>query len=304
MLRIIAVDRTDQGVYVCRATNDAGTRETTAELIVTPQTLPAFRNRESEVNTVEGGDSVLICDPDADPSIQYRWIKDGVSLRTGSKYTLQGNRMIVRNVVHGDEGRYECYPENTVGFSRNVVTLHVLRSRGGIRIRDGDRFVEEAVRQARNQVNAAVNQTLTGLFDRSREHTVQDLISIFRYPSADTLELARAEEIFEQTLELIYRHVKEGHQYNVTGHDNSYKEIVSPGHLELIANMSGCLANIRITRCSNMCYHKRYRSMDGACNNLEGRERQTWGASVIAFDRLLPPIYENGFNAPVGNDIN
>ena len=78
---------------------------------------------------------------------------------------------------------------------------------------------------------------------------------------------------------------------------SSYKEILSPGHLELIANMSGCFANPRIIRCSEMCYHKRFRSMDGLCNNLH---HPTWGASVIALQRMLPPIYENGFNTPVG----
>jgi len=53
------------------------------------------------------------------------------------------------------------------------------------------------------------------LFDRNRQHTVQDLIAIFRYPSAEALELVRAEEIFEQTLEIVYRHVRDGHEYDL-----------------------------------------------------------------------------------------
>jgi hypothetical protein len=30
------------------------------------------------------------------------------------------------------------------------------------------------------------------------------MLAIFRYPSADALEIARAEEIFEQTLQIIH----------------------------------------------------------------------------------------------------
>ena len=77
----------------------------------------------------------------------------------------------------------------------------------------------------------------------------------------------------------------------------SFREVISPGHLRLIANMSGCFANPRITTCSNMCYHRKYRSMDGTCNNFQ---KPLLGASVIPLKRLLTPIYENGFNTPVG----
>jgi hypothetical protein len=41
--------------------------------------------------------------------------------------------------------------------------------------------VSNAIAEARSRVNAAVNNTLTQLFDRSRHHTVSDLIAAFRY---------------------------------------------------------------------------------------------------------------------------
>lgn len=46
-----------------------------------------------------------------------------------------------------------------------------------------------------------------------------------------------------------------------------------------------------------MCYHGRYRSLDGTCNNLG---HPTWGSSYTGFRRILQPIYENGFSSPVG----
>ena len=80
----------------------------------------------------------------------------------------------------------------------------------------GHSFVNPAIQQATNQVDSAINQTIKNLFSKNRTHSVQDLITIFRYPSADALQLARAEEIFEQTLEIIRRHVNDGHKYNLT----------------------------------------------------------------------------------------
>lgn len=77
----------------------------------------------------------------------------------------------------------------------------------------------------------------------------------------------------------------------------SYQELVSPSHIHMIANMSGCLRRTHAADCSDICFHRRYRTMDGTCNNLQN---PTWGAANTAFNRLLPAIYENGFNAPVG----
>lgn len=56
----------------------------------------------------------------------------------------------------------------------------------------------------------------------------------------------------------------------------------------------------RISRnCSDMCFHSKYRSIDGTCNNLQ---HPTWGASLTEFRRILKPIYEDGFTKPIGWD--
>lgn len=47
--------------------------------------------------------------------------------------------------------------------------------------------------------------------------------------------------------------------------------------------------------------NKNFRTYDGQCNN---EIHTMWGASETHFRRLLPPIYENGFNMPVGWDPN
>lgn len=296
LLQIRYAEDKDRGVYTCRAINDVATIEASANLNVIPQSTPLAASRESTVDTYTGSDIILHCTADGEPSPQFRWIRDGNFIQNSQKFSLQGNRLIIRNVLRSDQGNYECYAENTVGFARNTVSLRVHKEEGSY---PGNQFVQQAIDQARRQVNTAINQTMAHLFNKDKKHSVQDMLAIFRYPSADALEIARAEEIFERTLMIIHEQVKEGHEYDLQDSAaESYTDIISPGHLTLIANMSGCLSIPRdILNCNNMCYHRKYRTMDGTCNNLQ---HPTWGSSVTGFRRLLDPIYENGFNTPVG----
>jgi len=78
----------------------------------------------------------------------------------------------------------------------------------------------------------------------------------------------------------------------------TYENVLSGAQLQLVANASGCLNHRVEPDCSNMCFHKKYRTIDGTCNNLQ---KPLLGSSLAAFKRLLPPAYENGFNLPVGN---
>ncbi|CDW54501.1 animal hem peroxidase family protein; animal haem peroxidase family protein [Trichuris trichiura] len=48
----------------------------------------------------------------------------------------------------------------------------------------------------------------------------------------------------------------------------------------------------------NLCFHALYRTMDGTCNNLRN---PLWGAAGTAFQRILPPVYEDGIGSPVSS---
>ena len=70
--------------------------------------------------------------------------------------------------------------------------------------------------------------------------------------------------------------------------------------MELIGNLSGCeshRAQREVNCTADLCFHSKYRSIDGTCNNLAN---PLWGASLTAFRRLLPAQYEDGFNQPIG----
>ena len=92
--------------------------------------------------------------------------------------------------------------------------------------------------------------------------------------------------------------MEKGKMLNISEISYNYFDLVSPTYLEMIANLSGCTQHRRTVNCTqNLCYHKKYRTIDGTCNNLDN---PMWGASLTAFRRLLRPVYENGFNTPVG----
>ncbi|KAF5926247.1 hypothetical protein HPG69_011374 [Diceros bicornis minor] len=131
-----------------------------------------------------------------------------------------------------------------------------------------------------------------------KPRTCSDPLAQFRYPDDPfTVETARAGEIFEHTLQLIQEHLKQGLAVDLEGREFRYNDLMSPRYLSLIANLSGCTAHRHVPNCSDLCFHGRYRTQDGTCNNLQ---RPTWGASPTAFERILKPACENGFNSPRG----
>ena len=98
-------------------------------------------------------------------------------------------------------------------------------------------------------------------------------------------------------MELVEAKVKEGGHYNLSTF--SAAKLISPANLELIGNLSGCEALRREADCEDICFHAKYRSVDGSCNN---HVHTLWGASLTPLRRILEPEYENGFNTPIGFD--
>ncbi len=230
---------------------------------------------------------------------------------------------MVKNVTEEDEGMYECVADNgrerrtaSARFSvRSPREADRRSSRTGSyetgssyepgRPSPGDDFVLVALEEATHEVDKALNATVERLFSGGQKSitnsTPSELIRVFRYPPENQRQVARAAEVFERTLELVARRVQDetGSGFKEAG-NFSYSDLVSPANLELIANLSGCEAHRakREVNCSeDMCFHAKYRTIDGTCNNLQN---PLWGASLTAFKRLLLPQYENNFNTPVG----
>lgn len=75
--------------------------------------------------------------------------------------------------------------------------------------------------------------------------------------------------------------------------------LLNDDQLGIIARLSGCQrqSEENIDCSYQVCFHKRFRSIDGVCNNWQ---RPRNGAALSPFHRLLPPQYENGVNEPIG----
>ena len=87
--------------------------------------------------------------------------------------------------------------------------------------------------------------------------------------------------------------IRDSHQGNSEGG----VPVLSDCELSVLAELSGCLEHRDIPDCSDVCYHSKYRSIDGSCNNWDHPE---WGTTDSAFQRLLSPAYEDGLGLPVG----
>ncbi|XP_070589034.1 peroxidasin homolog isoform X2 [Erythrolamprus reginae] len=294
-LRISTVALHDQGQYECQAVNIVGSQRVAVHLSVQPRVTPVFANVPSDM-TVEVGTNVQVpCSSQGEPEPVITWNKDGVQVTESGKFHVSSEGFLtIRDVGPADQGRYECVARNTIGYSSvsMVLTVNVPDVS-----RNGDPFVASSIVEAIATVDRAINSTRTHLFD-SRPRSPNDLLALFRYPRDPyTIEQARAGEIFERTLQLIQEHVQDGLLVDLNGTSYHYNDLVSPQYLNLIANLSGCTAHRRVNNCSDMCYHQKYRTHDGTCNNLQ---HPMWGASLTAFERMLKSVYENGFNLPRG----
>ncbi len=127
-------------------------------------------------------------------------------------------------------------------------------------------------------------------------------MQIARFPLLpESIEFAKSIEIYEKALEIIRRKAEGKTKLPMT--QFKYEDLLSPNQLNILAHLSGCLVGHRLhnthitSNCKDDCFHKKFRSHDGICNNIDN---QLWGASLTPFQRLLPPIYEDGINLPVG----
>ncbi|XP_069506922.1 peroxidasin homolog [Ambystoma mexicanum] len=292
-LYIKKVTFSEQGQYICNATNSEGSVQASAQIIV--QDAPQFLVVPTDQEVTEGADVEFLCSAEGKPLPGIAWTKAGGLLPNDHRHTvLSSGALRISGVTLQDQGQYECHAISAVGVKVHQVLL-------SIRLQDisreGDTFVETSILEAISSVDSAINSTRTELFSR-RPKTPTELLALFRYPRhPDIIETARAGEIFERTLQLIQEHVQQGLTVELNSTGYHYNDLVSPHSLNMIANLSGCSAHRRSPNCSDICFHMRYRTHDGSCNNLQN---PMWGASLTAFQRLLRPAYQNGFNLPRG----
>ena len=133
---------------------------------------------------------------------------------------------------------------------------------------------------------------VTFAFNHTFSRTVtspHQLLRRLKLPDNGSIELLVAGDVFQEALEA----VKASH----SGLGKGGVPTLSICEINLLAELSGCLEHSSMPNCSDTCFHSRYRSVDGSCNN---RDHPHWGMTDSPFQRLLPPAYEDGLGLPVG----
>ncbi|XP_052566883.1 peroxidasin isoform X2 [Culex pipiens pallens] len=299
-LTIEHVKESDSGSYECRAENELGTASSGAVEVTVINDVgpPRFLFEPYDLDAIEGTTIELPCKAeDDDDVLQTKWRKDGRTLTQTDKYRLStAGSLFITNLTEADQGRYECSLLNQFGRATASGLLTVKKK---LELLPGDQFVRIAIAEASREVDLAINQTIAKLFSGNAS-TAQhhgDLFRIVRFPTGPARELARAAEVYERALVNIRRHVDTGKALATNSSDFNYNDLLSPDYLDLLAQLSGCMAHRVTPNCTDLCFHAKFRTLDGSCNNYKN---SGWGSSLTGFRRLLPPIYENGFNMPIG----
>ncbi|KAL1518075.1 hypothetical protein ABEB36_001755 [Hypothenemus hampei] len=306
VLELKQVEESDSGLYICEARNELGTREVSARVKVSKfdSRPPKLVFKPYNIEAFIGSTIELPCKATGDPNPGITWQKDGSRMqRTGRFKVSHTGNLYIYKVAPEDQGRYECSAQNIHGrdTASGYITVKLDPSVTGIGQalgNSGDKFIKIAFTEASREIDKAINNTLDN-FLHNKNPTSSELFRIIRYPDAPARELAKAAEVYERTLANIQKYINQERIIMNNTKDFDYHEVLSEEKLELIAKLSGCSAHRLTTNCTDMCFHSKYRTNDGRCNNLQ---HPTWGSSLTGFRRVLKPIYEDGFGKPIGWD--
>lgn len=130
-LMITELTLKDQGKYTCSARNALGSSSTSAELIITPETvMPSIKSRMKGTEAVEGEEARFKIRVSGNPEPTVQWFKGNLRikeqpgeykfLRDRDEYTL-----VIYHVKLGDMGAYKAVAINDAGKAQCTARLDV-----------------------------------------------------------------------------------------------------------------------------------------------------------------------------------
>lgn len=119
----------DNGMYQCRAHNQLKAVYSSAQLRVLSM-APSFKKTplEPEIYAVTGGNTTIICNPEAAPRPKFQWKKDGNMVAAGGHRKIRPDgTLFISPTSRDDEGIYSCVATNAYGTDESRSRLIVLQ---------------------------------------------------------------------------------------------------------------------------------------------------------------------------------
>ncbi|MEE6496324.1 hypothetical protein FKM82_002300 [Ascaphus truei] len=123
-IEIPSSEITHAGTYTCVAVNDVGSAQIHVNLHV--QEVPVIHGQSDYLEVVLSDSITLSCEALGTPAPTITWQKEGISIKTGSGYTILPNgNLNIAKAVQGDAGTYTCIAQNPAGTALGKIKLKV-----------------------------------------------------------------------------------------------------------------------------------------------------------------------------------
>ncbi|XP_018408468.1 PREDICTED: hemicentin-1 [Nanorana parkeri] len=126
-LEIKSTVESDQGQYICVATNLAGEAEMIYEVqVLVPPTIEDIED-PGEYTVIASSPVELECYVKGAPLPAIMWLKNGIPLEPNNYLHIQANgqKLIIPNSDSSDSGVYECVVKNEAGTSKKMFNVNV-----------------------------------------------------------------------------------------------------------------------------------------------------------------------------------
>ncbi|XP_018343803.1 PREDICTED: basement membrane-specific heparan sulfate proteoglycan core protein isoform X2 [Trachymyrmex septentrionalis] len=180
MLRIINVQVSDRGVYLCRVTGPTGNYEASAIIEVEPREAPVLELYPQDIQTVIlGGSADLQCRAKAGfPAPELRWSRVDNRPFASNIEQLPSGLLRLSNITANDDGAYICSASNEVGSTsviahievQSMPVITITPQHGILQVKRGSRVRLMCSANGHPQPNVAWSKYVNGI-------TIQDTYS-------------------------------------------------------------------------------------------------------------------------------
>jgi len=101
------IKQQDSGMYTCRA-RYATSQEITKSFELVVYMSIRFVDAPEEQNPITGSEAKIKCVVQANPVAVVEWFKDGRLLRSGGRYVVEQDGLVIQDITSEDDGTYVC----------------------------------------------------------------------------------------------------------------------------------------------------------------------------------------------------